>query len=143
MSFFFSGSLSSQTYLSISWLFKFLMSLMKSISFLSFNYFKVVDLTFQDWGSAWITFLIFFSLSMESLREERPLVIFIDFMIISSIDSFSFILNFSYWECKKSLAIFTWEAPSWITTRLFQISYSDFQFITLEISSSLSACKRA
>jgi len=113
MLFFFCGVLSSLTFLFISWFLSFLWGPWNQFSHW-FNPFKVIDLTSQDWESARITLLTFWSLSMESLKEERPLVIFVKWVIISSMISFSFILKFSYWELNKSiLPFFTWEVPQW------------------------------
>jgi len=46
---------------------------MNAISSLSFSLFNVIDLTFQVGGSAWMTFLTFWSLLIESPKEARPL----------------------------------------------------------------------
>jgi len=65
--------------------------------FLVIELFKVVALTSQDGGSARIIFLTFWSLSMSSPKEERLLVILVNFVTISSIVSFSYMKKFSYW----------------------------------------------
>ena len=71
--FFVYDALSSPTFCSISWFFKFPMSPMKSISALSFSSFNVVDLTSQEWWRAQITLLTFWSLSMGSPKEKKTI----------------------------------------------------------------------
>jgi len=77
-----------------SWVFRFPMRLISFISSLSLSYFNVVDLTSQDGERAQMIFLTFWSLSISSPKEARSFVILVNLVIMSSIDSFSFIEKF-------------------------------------------------
>jgi len=133
ISIFFSwGIFSSLAFLCIFMVLRFPIRPMNFISSLSLSSFKVVDFTSQEGGRARMTFLTFWSLSISSPKEERPFVILVNFITISSMDSFLFKQKFSYWECKRSiLALLTCDIPSWVTTKCVQIKYVILQWITL------------
>ena len=61
-----------------------------------------VDLTSHEGGRARMTFLTLWSLSIVSPKEDKPFIILVDRVIISSMDSFSFLQKF-YIENIKDL----------------------------------------
>jgi len=123
--FFFWGVFSSLDFLFISWVFRFLIRPMISISSLSFSSFKVVDLTSQDDGIARMTFLTFWSLSISSPEEARPFVV--SKLGDHITNSFIFIhaKNFILEHKRSILALLTCDIPSCVTTRCDQISWTD------------------